>query len=79
MRRRGLPARTLTSLFRDRRDSVTHVDAGRRQTLLVRLLVGPLATTAMGAAALAVATLRWWCIFVAVPALAVARVVDRRS
>jgi len=46
---------------------------------LVRLLVGPLATIVMGAAALAVATLRWWSIFVAVPALAVARVFDRRG
>jgi len=46
---------------------------------LVRLLVGPVATIAMGAAAPAVATLRWWSIFVAMPALAVARVVNRRG
>jgi len=46
---------------------------------LVRLLVGPLATTAMGAAALAVATLSWWSIFLAVPALLGARMIDRRS
>jgi hypothetical protein len=30
----------------------------------------------MGAAVLAVATLRWWSIFVVVPALAVARALD---
>ena len=73
------PARTLTSLFRDCRDSVTHVDPYVRHTLLVRLLVGPFATIAMGATVLALATLSWWSFFVAVPASAVARVVDRSS
>jgi hypothetical protein len=40
---------------------------------VVRHLAGPLA---MGAAALAVATLRWWSVFVVLPALAVARLFD---
>jgi hypothetical protein len=67
-------------LSRDCRDLDGHVDAGVvKLSAVVRHLASPLATIAMGAAALAVATLRWWSVFVALPALAVARLLDPGS
>ena len=59
---------------------VAHIDVGAvKLSALVRPLAGPLATTMVGSAALAVAALRWWSFFVAVPELAVARLLDPRS
>jgi hypothetical protein len=46
---------------------------------VVQHLPGALATTAMGAAVVAVSLVRWWSIFVVVPALAAACLLTVRA